>query len=236
MGSPGRPKKTETKSKNTKNMKDVDIQALIKQVTEEVTKEVENKYENKINELQKTLENKDSQIEEIKESKNTKKKYKFIPDHTKVRIQSNVDGKFLFQEDRGKVRVFIQLDNFEDSAVISYEELRTFYSSKPNFIRKGQIAIIDVYSDEDIELEDVLKDLRLDKIYENDKTIDPREIKNILTDDVNEKDFINLINNTPKMAETVVEVGYILYRQGLFNDNGKMNYLRQIFRNQNLFK
>jgi len=236
MGRPTSTGKNEEDKDIIVNQKqEIDIQALIKQVTEEVTKQVENKYENKINELKQSLDNKTIELEQVTIT-NTKKKYKFIPDNTKVRIQSNVDGKFIFTEDRGKIRVFVQLDNFEDSAVISYEELRTMYSSKPSLIKKGQIAIIDVYSDEDIEIEDILKDLRLDNIYDCKNKIDPRYIRDLLTDKVNEKDFMSLINNTPEMAETVVEIAYILYRQGLFNDNAKMNFLRQIYRNQNLFK
>lgn len=230
-------KATSTSKNETDNVikanQEIDIQALIKQVTEEVTKQVESKYEDKIKELEDSLNNKNIELQEVTTNK---KKYKFIPDNTKVRIQSNIDGKFLFTEDRGKIRVFIQLDNFEDSAVISYEELRTFYSSKPNFIRKGQIAITDVYSGEDIDIEDILKDLRLDNIYGIEEKIDPRYLKDLLTDKVNEKDFMSLISNTKEMAETVVEVAYILYRKGQFNDNTKMNYLRQIFGNQNLFK
>lgn len=236
MGRPASTGKNEEDKDIIVNQKqEIDIQALIKQVTEEVTKQIEDKYENKINELKQSLDNKTIELEQVTIT-NTKKKYKFIPDNTKVRIQSNVDGKFLFTEDRGKIRVFVQLDNFEDSAVISYEELRTMYSSKPSFIKKGQIAITDVYSDEDIEIEDILKDLRLDNIYDCKNKIDPRYIRDLLTDKVNEKDFMSLINNTPEMAETVVEIAYILYRQGLFNDNAKMNFLRQIYRNQNLFK
>lgn len=230
-------KKIESKNETESKVEQIDIQELIKKVTEQVTKDIESKYENKIKELTKEFEesltNKDNEINEITTSK---KKYKFIPDNTKIRIQSNVDGVFYFAEDRGKVRVFIQLDNFGDSAVISYEELRTFYSSKPNFIRKGKIAIIDVYSDVDIEIEDILKDLRLENIYMDETKIDPRNVKDLITDNVNEKKFMELINNTPDMAETVVEIAYIFYRKGQFNDNAKMNFLRQIFRNQNLFK
>jgi hypothetical protein len=234
MADPGKIKKNKTELKiKEKNNQDINVQDLIKQVTEQVTKEIEIKYETKIKKLEQSLTNKENEIKNIITAK---KKYKFIPDYTKIRIQSNIDGKFLFTEDRGKVRVFIQLDNFEDSAVLSYEELRTFYSSKPNFIRKGQIAITAVYSDEDIDIEDVLKDLRLEGIYMNNDKIDPRNIKDLLTSKVNEKEFMNLINNTPEIAETVVEIAYILYRKGQFNDNVKMNFLRQIFKNQNLFK
>jgi len=234
MADPGKIKKNKTELKiKEKNNQDINVKDLIKQVTEQVTKEIEIKYETKIKKLEQSLTNKENEIKNIITAK---KKYKFIPDYTKIRIQSNIDGKFLFTEDRGKVRVFIQLDNFEDSAVLSYEELRTFYSSKPNFIRKGQIAITAVYSDEDIDIEDVLKDLRLEGIYMNNDKIDPRNIKDLLTSKVNEKEFMNLINNTPEIAETVVEIAYILYRKGQFNDNVKMNFLRQIFKNQNLFK
>lgn len=222
--------KATKEEKNTNQ--EVDIKALIKQVTEEVTKQVEDKYEKKIEELKKSLDEKTVEIQQS----TLKKNYKFIPDNTKVRIQSNIDGIFHFTEDRGKIRVFIQLDNFEDSAVISYEELRTFYSSKPNFIRKGQIAITDVYSDGDIEIEDILKDLRVDNIYGNEDKIDPRFMKDLLTDKVDNEKFMFLLNNTSEMAETVLEIAYILYRKGQFNDNAKMNYLRQMFRNQNLFK
>jgi len=224
----------ETINEKQNEEQNIDVQALIKQVTKEVTKQIENKYENKISELKQSLDNKTIELKQV--ASTTKKKYKFIPDNTKVRVQSNVDGKFLFTEDRGKIRVFIQLDDFEDSAVISYEELRTFYSAKPSFIKKGQIAITDVYSDEDIEIEDILKDLRVDNIYDCENKIDPRHLKDLLTNKVNEKDFMSLINNTPEMAETVVEIAYILYRKGQFNDNAKMNFLRQIYRNQNLFK
>lgn len=224
------------KDKIESKTEQIDIQELIKKVTEQVTIDIESKYETKIKELEESLNNKDNEINEIKETTVSKKKYKFIPDNTKIRIQSNVDGVFYFAEDRGRVRVFIQLDNFGDSAVISYEELRTFYSSKPNFIRKGKIAIIDVYSDIDIEIEDVLKDLRLENIYIDENKIDPRNVKDLITDKVNEKRFMELLNNTPDMAETVIEIAYIFYRKGQFNDNAKMNYLRQMFRNQNLFK
>lgn len=221
-----------TSKEEVNTNQEIDIQALIKQVTEDVTKQIEEKYEKKIDELQKSLDEKTIEIQQS----TSKKSYKFIPDNTKVRIQSNVDGVFHFTEDRGKIRVFIQLDSFGDSAVISYEELRTFYSSKPNFIRKGQIAITDVYSDGDIEIEDILKDLRVDNIYGCEDKIDPRYLLDLLTDKVDNNEFMSLINNTSDMAETVLEVAYIFYRKGQFNDNAKMNYLRQIFRNPNLFK
>jgi DUF2075 family protein len=199
-----------------------DLSELIKKITAEVTADLEKKYKDK--------------IKEIENIKPKAKKYKYIPDSTKVRIQSNIGGIFVFQEDRGKVRVFVQLDGHGDTAVISYEELRAMHAIKPNFLKSGKLAITDVYSNEGIELEDVLVDLRVDNLYLDEKSINPKNIVDIFSDEVAPNDFEKLLNNTPEIAETVLENAYILYRRGQFNDNSKMNYLRQIFNNTELFK
>lgn len=199
-----------------------DLSELIKKITAEVTADLEKKYENKIKELE--------------SSKSKSQKYKYVPDSTKVRVQSNIGGVFIFQEDRGKVRVFLQLDGHSDTAVISYEELRAMHAIKPNFIKSGKLAIIDVYSNEGVELEDVLRDLRVDNLYLDEKSINPKNISEIFTENVTPNDFETLLNNTPAVAETVLENAYILYKKGKFNDNSKMNYLRQIFNKPELFK
>lgn len=191
----------------------------------------------KIKELEEQLNSKTVvQVPTVQPSAPTKNKFKFIPDNTKVRIQSNIGGKFIFGEDRGKVRVFFQIDGFGESAVVSYEELRIFVSSKPTFVKKGHIAIVDVYSDADITLEDVINDLRLEKIYFSEDKINPILIESLFSEETSEKEFENKLNNSMDMAETVMEAGHVLYRRGLFNNNSKMNSIRQIFRKPNLFK
>ena len=243
----GRPKKETTNLDEQQNKSavvqesktsEIDIDKLIKQVTQEVSEKLKTEYEFKILELENKLNEKpigNSKIESnIKVNKN---KFKFIPDNTKVRLKSNIGGLFTFNEDRGKVRSFFQIDNFGQGVTISFEELNLFISSKPSFIKKGMIAIVDAYSDVDIEVEDIIKDLRLEDLYYNENRINPMRIEDLFDDNItSEKEFEIKLNNSMEMAETVMEAGYILYRRGLFTNNTKMNSIRQIFRNPNLFK
>ena len=169
--------------------------------------------------------------------KPTKSKFKFIPDNTKIRLKSNIGGLFIFNEDRGKIRSYFQIDNFGQGVTVSFEELNLFLSSKPTFIKSGAIAIVDAYSDTDIDVEDVIRDLRLDDLYFNDKKINPMHIEDLFDDKItSEKEFEEKLKSSIEMAETVLEAGYILYRRGLFTNNTKMNTLRVIFGRPNLFK
>lgn len=224
--------KTETKTP------EIDIKNLIQQVTKEVSENLKVQYESKISELEKKLSEKETEISKVENNtKVNKTKYKFIPDSTKVRLKSNIGGLFTFSEDRGKVRVFFQIDNFGQSATVSFEELGIFISSKPTFINKGMIAIVDAYSDVDIDVEDIIRDKRLEKLYFDENKINPMEIEALFDDSItSEKEFEKKLNNSLEMAETVMEAGHILYRRGLFTNNNKMNIIRQIFRKPNLFK
>ncbi|MFA7157175.1 MAG: hypothetical protein WC123_05740 [Bacilli bacterium] len=219
---------------------EIDVKALIAQTVQEVSDKLKIEYESKISELEnKLLKANEELIEVVKleDKKPVKPKYKYIPDNTKIRLKSNIGGLFTFNEDRGKVRSFFQIDNFGQGTTISFEELNLFLSSKPTFIKKGMIAIVDAYSDSDIEVEDVIKDLRLEDLYFNESKINPMKIEDLFDDNItSEKEFELKLNNTMEMAETVMEAGYILYRRGLFTNNTKMNTIRQIFRKPNLFK
>jgi len=209
---------------------DEDVTSLIEKAVKEATEKLEAKYESKISEIK-------AEYEQENELENNKNIYKYIPDNTKIRLKSNIGGLFTFNEDRGKVRSFFQIDNFGKSVNISFEELNLFLSSKPSFIKSGNIAIVDVYSDSNITVEDVIKDLRLDDLYLNENKINPMKIEDLFDDNiVSEKEFERLLNNSLEMAETVMEAGHILYKKGLFTNNNKMNSIRQIFRNPNLFK
>lgn len=236
----GRPKKElEQEIKTENKISEFDIKSLIQQVTEEVSLKLKSEYESKILDLENKLNEKTSN--DIKESKiptdKPKNKFKFIPDNTKVRLKSNIGGLFLFSEDRGKVRVFFQIDNFGQSATISFEELSIFISSKPSFINSGSIAIVDAYSDVDIDVEDVIRDKRLEKLYFDETKINPMRIEDLFDDKItSEKEFEKKLNNSLEMSETVMEAGHILYKKGLFTNNTKMNAIRQIFRKPNLFK
>jgi hypothetical protein len=164
-----------------------------------------------------------------------KSRNKFVPDNARVRIETNIGGKFIISDTRGQ-NFFIELNGYKDGTTISFKDLKNFYGKSYKLFTSGKIVITDVVSDVDIELEDVIKDLNLTKIYFDKNKISPIDIESIFYEDVNLREFENKVTNSPEVAETILEVAYILYRRGTFNDNSKMNFLRQIFRNQNLFK
>jgi len=229
----GRPKVT-NKINNSQNQ-NIDIKSLIQQVTQEVSEKLKSEYESKIADLENKLNEKSSNIEN--NIKPNKPKYKFIPDHTKIRIKSNISGLFTFHEDKGKTRVYFEINDFGQSTTISFDELCIFITSKPSFIKNGSIAIVDVYSDIDIEVEDVIKDRRLEDLYFNENKINPMYIEDLFDDrKTSNQEFEKKLTNTLEMAETVMESAHVLYKRGIFNNNTKMNAIRQIFRNPNLFK
>jgi hypothetical protein len=99
----------------------------------------------------------------------------------------------------------------------------------------GSIAIVDVVSDVDIEVEDVIQDLGLTKIYYNKDKVSPLEIEALFSNDTSISDFETKVKNSTEIYETIIEVAHVLYKRGAFTDNSKMNFLRQHFRNSVLF-
>jgi hypothetical protein len=201
----------------------------VKKIAEETAMKLIEEYEKKLKEA-------NAKIEALTKNNivNVKSNFKFIPDHTKVRIKSNIEGKFLYRDDRGKTKVFIELNNYGDEALLDYDELKVLHFASGGYLRKGMLAIIDVISDSDITINDVIIDLRLDKQY-NDPLITPINLDILFTDTIDFKTFEQFLVTHKEMAETCLIVSYVLYKQGLFNDNGKMAFLRQSFNNQNLY-
>lgn len=166
--------------------------------------------------------------------KTKKTKHRFIPEHARVRLQTNVDGKFIINDTRGQ-SFFYELNGYGDSVTISFKELKNYYGKNYVLFTSGKLAITEVIVDTEVELEDVIRDLNLTNIYYNEKKISPIDIEKLFSKEVTIEEFENKVKNSNEVAETIVEVGYVLYRKGLFNDNSKMNFLRQQFRNPNLF-
>lgn len=213
------------------NIQDEETKELVKAL---LAKEVA-EYRKEIKELRKELSEKPVvEVSAPVAKKSTEKKYKFIPDNTKVRVRNNIDGRFIYAADRGKVRVFIDLQNYGDTTVMDYDEIRVLNNSKGNFFKKGTLVIEDVVSDiDDITANDVYRDLNLEKLYGG--KINPHNFENLMTDDVLYKEFENFLTKNKNVAETAMIISTILYRQGRFNDNSKMSFFKDRFRNPNLY-
>ena len=209
-----------------KTQENVDIQKLIQDAIQKALSEQSKTYEEKI----KTLEN------QIKiENEND---IVLIPDNSKIEIRANISGKTILVENRGKVNVFLTLNGYKDIARISYEELCALMGKLYHLFKDGTIAITNILSDNrNVTLEKLIEDRNLTDTYFNKNKITPINIEDLFNDTkTSERDFENLVSNTPDLADTILEVAYVLYRKGLFKNNSKMNYLRQIFKKPNLFK
>jgi hypothetical protein len=204
----------------------VDINKLIQEALEKQKKELEKENSKKIKELEAQLA-----------VKNTDNEILIVPNDAYIEIRQNIGGTLLLKENKGKIIVHIPLNKYRAVARISYEELNALYGAKPSLFTSGKAVITSVRcADKRITLQEVIKDLLLEDIYFNKDKVSPLNVEDIFTDKVSDREFERLVSNSTEIIETILEIAYILYRKGAFNNNSKMNYLRQLLARPNLFK
>jgi len=195
-------------------------------MAKELTKE-----ELRIKELEKQL--KGFQDKAKKQKKNG---YINVPNDTLVILKSNVEGVFIINEQKGANPLFAKLPEYSYTINMTYKEVSMLVSSRNKFFTKGRIAVVEIISpDDDVSYEDVIKALRLDAIYLDENKVNPAKIEDIFDKKCSTDKFRKLVENTPEMHDTVLEVAGKLFKDGKFNDNEKMNVIRQIYRNIHLF-
>jgi uncharacterized small protein (DUF1192 family) len=159
-----------------------------------------------------------------------------IPDDATIELRSNV-GKFILAENKGRTNVFIPFADFGSTARVRYDDLKVLYGAYPYFFRKGKLAITRIYcKDSRITINDLYKELGLESIYLDNNKVNPVDIEIYFTDKVSQTEFERLIKNSSEMGEIILETSHYLYRRAKFTDAIKMAYLKQVFRNPNLFK
>jgi hypothetical protein len=160
-----------------------------------------------------------------------------IPDNARIEIKQNISGTLLLKENKGKINIYISLNKYGATARMSYEEINALYGTSPSLFTSGKVAITKIQCmDKRITLEEVIKDMLLEDIYLNKNKVSPLNIEDIFMDKVSDRDFETLVSNSKEIIETIIDVANILYRIGKFNNNSKMNYLRQILARPNLFR
>lgn len=215
----GRPTKIENIEKQLKNF-DPEIQKLVEELLVAKTKDL-----------------KDAIKKELEPPPVSKKspKHRFVPSNTKVKVRSNIDGIFIFSHNKGKVNVFITIPNYGDVLDLDYDEVKVINNAKGNIFRSGILCIEDVMSeDEEITLEDVYFDLRLSKLYKN--KINPTNFEILFNADITYPVFEKYLLENKEIAETVMVISAILYKQGKLNDNSKMEFFRRHFNNKSLYR
>ena len=235
----GRPRKkddtTSTKKKEVKKQEtNVDIDKLVaEKVAEQMAKFLANQQ---IENMKEKTEVKEETHRKTKPSLLKSKRRKFVPDNTLVRVEQSIDGKFIIADNRGS-NYFIELNGYGDNTTMSFKDLKNYHGKHHSFLNKGKLKIIDVISESgEIEFEDVIQDLNLQRIYESENRISPLDIEYYLLDEESLSEFTEKVRNSTEILETLIEVSNILYNRGEFNDNSKMDVLRQVSKNYDLFK
>ncbi|HEY5588894.1 MAG TPA: hypothetical protein VIK86_08065 [Candidatus Paceibacterota bacterium] len=174
-------------------------------------------------------------LAEKEQTSKSSNKYKFVPDSAIIVIKANGDGKFIIGDDRGQ-NFFVELNGYGDTNTISFKDLKSFHGRNSSIMKTGKVVPIEVLSDNaDVTIDDVIRNLSLNSIYLDTNKISPIDVENLFTSKVKLNEFENKVKNSTEIVETILEVGYILYKQGVFTDNSKMNYLRQTSAQPQLF-
>jgi hypothetical protein len=181
---------------------------------------------------------------DVKEVNNVKKikpsnritNRKFVPDNTLIRLEQSIDGKFIIADNRGS-NFFIEMNGYGANTTMSFKDLKNYHGKYHSFLNKGKLKIIDVVSESgDVGFEDVIQDLNLQGIYDDENKISPLDIEYYLLEEDSLSEFSNKVRNSREILETIIEVSSIFYNQGKFNDNSKMDVLRQVSGNYDLYK
>lgn len=165
---------------------------------------------------------------------NNMRRRRFIPDDARIRIELNIDGKFIIADTRGN-NYFVELNGYKDTTTISFKDLKNFHGKNHSFLNKGKIIVTDVISDSEVDIQDAIEDLNLQRLYNNEEIIRPFEIEDYLSSDISIEEFSTKAEKSREYLETIIEVAVILFKRGQFTDNSKMNKLREITRMPELF-
>lgn len=206
-------------SKNTQKVEkeNVDVDALIAESVAKAVANISKKYE--------------GEIEKIKsESKPSKKSANRVPDDTEIILKSNVEGKFIVSEKKGKSPIFAVI-GFGDEVVFTYGELRGYFNNSGKiFLEKGKLIIEEVLSD-DYGIKDIVKSSKIRKLYEGDYNI--TNIPEMLEQGIDV--LRKFLEESPQAAEAILESAYSVYKDGNLNDYSIIEYLRSGFENRYLF-
>lgn len=150
---------------------------------------------------------------------------KKIDDNLTVTLLSNFDGGIFLKSRNGDV--LVDTNEYGDLTDITYEDLKRLVSSNRNMFKDLLLVIVEIDNNEEYELEDVYKALRLEKEYKSIKRLE--EILDKPFDDysldefIEESDFNEFeeLLNTP-LRKSLMGKAVILYRDNKLNDYQKI--------------
>lgn len=184
----------------------------------------------KVNEITTTEEVKDTKAKKKKSTAKKTKKRVVIDRETEVSFMNNTSGSFFYR--CPKTQNIYELTEYGDIDYITVGELMYMRNSHRKILNEMWIVLTDVMSDE-ITLDDVLKHLGLDDLYNAE--INPLDIDGFILKSTDKK-FISAVEKMSKpVVRKVAERAIALYRNDKFSSMNKANILKEIMENDELF-
>lgn len=179
-------------------------------------------------------------VEEVKEVKEKpvtakpkpKKPKRVVVDRaTEVIFMNNTNGGLFYR--CPKTHSVYDMQEYGDTDYITVEQLMIMNNTSRKMLRELWVLLVDT-ADEDVEIEDVIKYLGLDSLY-NDE-IAPEDIEDFIIKSKDDK-FEKSLNKMGKtLSQKVVENAILLYRRGDLNSISKVNILKEFTDDEDLFE
>lgn len=148
-----------------------------------------------------------------------------------VEIMNNINGKLFYK--CPKTHQIIEMQGYGDMEVLTIEQLNAMKNSHRNMLENFWIVIVDVYDDE-VEIDDVLAYLRLDKLYKGIKF--DSEILDGLVRETDLEEFKAIILDIqPSLVVRIAERMKVLSEAGSFGDMYKMRFISELMGQPDLF-
>jgi len=187
---------------------------------------------------------KDNTKEEVKDTKKeatTKKSTTKSSPKAKKRVVIDRDTEVIFMNNTNgnlfykcpKTHFSYDMHEYGDKDYITVEQLLIMNNTSKKMLKELWVLLIETV-DEDVELDDVLKYLGLDSLYEEE--VSPDDIDGFILKSTDSK-FKNTLKNMNKiLVVKVVERASALSKEGKFNSLTKIKVLREMTEIEDLFE
>ena len=163
---------------------------------------------------------------------NAKKRKSSIHKDVQVEVMNNVSGKLFYR--CPKTNTVIEMLNYGDTEILTMEQLNAMKNSHRAMLNNFWIVLVDVLDDE-VTLDDVLKELRIDKIYDGIE-FDSEILENAITSTSLEEFKDIIVEMNPQLVVRVAERIKLLSMGGQFGDMYKMNFIADLMEQPDLFQ
>ena len=170
-------------------------------------------------------------IEDVKPTTKKRPKRIVVDRDTEVIFMNNTNGGLFYR--CPKTHAVYDMQEYGDEDYITVEQLMIMNNTSRKMLKELWVLLIDT-ADEEVEIEDVIKYLGLDGLY-NDE-VAPEDIEDFIIKSKDDK-FEKSLNKMGKTLQgKVIEQSILLFREGKLNSFSKMSMLKEFTDNEDLFE